>query len=54
MQHHQNGHFIKGSMCPKVEACISFVIETQGIAIITKPENAISAIKGEVGTRVGV
>lgn len=54
MQYHQDGHFIKGSMCTKVEACISFVIETQRIAIITKPENAISTIKGEVETRVGV
>lgn len=54
MQYHQDGHFIKGSMGSKVETCISFVKETQGIAIITNPENAISAIKGEVGTRVVV
>jgi len=54
MQYHQDGHFIKGSMGPKVEACISFVKETQGIAIITNPENAISAIKSEVGTRIVV
>jgi carbamate kinase len=54
MQYHQVGHFIKGRMGLKVEVCISFVKETQGIAIITNPENAISVIKGEVGTRVGV
>ncbi|MHA1218703.1 MAG: hypothetical protein ACTSSN_01305 [Candidatus Heimdallarchaeaceae archaeon] len=32
MQYHQVDLFIKGRMGPKVEACKSFVRETQGIA----------------------
>jgi len=54
MQYHQYVYFIIGRMGPRVEACISFVKETQGIAIITHPENAISAIKGKARTRVVV
>ena len=52
MQYHNDGHFIKGSMGPKMEAGISFVKETQGVTIITNPENAIAAIQGESGTTI--
>ncbi|UJG44984.1 MAG: carbamate kinase [Candidatus Heimdallarchaeum endolithica] len=52
MQYYDEGHFIKGSMGPKIEAAIRFVKKTQGKAIITNPENAIKAIKGEAGTIV--
>ena len=48
----KEGHFIKGTMGPKIEASITFVKQTQGIAIITNPENALQAIKGEAGTRI--
>ncbi|MHA1199318.1 MAG: hypothetical protein ACTSQF_08240 [Candidatus Heimdallarchaeaceae archaeon] len=50
MQYANEGHFIKGSMGPKIEASINFVKETQGKAIITNPEHALRAIKGEAGT----
>ncbi|TFG11009.1 carbamate kinase, partial [Candidatus Heimdallarchaeota archaeon] len=50
MQYADEGHFIKGSMGPKIEASINFVKATQGRAIITNPENALNAIKGQSGT----
>ena len=52
MQYHKEGHFIKGSMGPKMEAGISFVKETQGVSVITNPENAIDAIQGKSGTKI--
>ena len=45
------GHFLSGSMKPKVEASISFLDEIKnGTAIITSIENAYEAIKGKKGT----
>jgi len=45
------GHFAKGSMLPKVEACLEFVKATpNGIAVITSLEKAKSALRGETGT----
>lgn len=46
------GHFAKGSMLPKVEACKKFVAESRkdAVAIITSLEKAAEAIKGETGT----
>ena len=52
MNYYAEGHFIKGSMGPKIESAIKFVKETQGLAIITNPENAIKALHGEAGTRI--
>lgn len=52
MKYYDEGHFIKGSMGPKIEAGIKFVKDTQGVAIITNPENAILAIQGKAGTRI--
>lgn len=46
----QEGHFKKGSMGPKVSACISFVEKTNKKAIITSLENALKALEGEAGT----
>jgi len=46
-----SGHFAKGSMLPKVEACIEFVKNSDGKkAIIGSLENASAAINGESGT----
>lgn len=43
--------FAKGSMLPKVEACIDFVSESDGRkAIISSLEKASAAIKGKTGT----
>lgn len=52
MYYYAEGHFIKGSMVPKIESAIKFVKETQGLAIITKPENAIKTLPDEAGTRI--
>ena len=43
--------FAKGSMLPKVEACIDFVNESDDRkAIISSLEKASAAIKGKTGT----
>ena len=43
--------FAKGSMLPKVEACMEFVENTEnGIALITSLEKATEALKGQTGT----
>lgn len=47
----KEGHFAKGSMLPKVEACIDFVkSSTNGKALITSLEKAKEALHGETGT----
>lgn len=44
--------FAKGSMLPKVEACVKFVKETGHSALITSLENAHEGLKGNTGTTV--
>lgn len=44
--------FAKGSMLPKVEACIEFVSTGNGVAIITSLDKAIAALKGDMGTKI--
>lgn len=44
------GHFAKGSMLPKIEACIDFVKNSNRKAIISSLEKAEYAINGETGT----
>jgi carbamate kinase len=44
------GHFHKGSMGPKVEACISFLERGGQSAVISNPENLGRALAGETGT----
>lgn len=47
------GHFAPGSMLPKIEASIKFVVGSgERMSIITSPENALSAINGQAGTRI--
>lgn len=47
----KEGHFAKGSMLPKVEACIDYVDNTEnGVALITSLENAKEALHGKTGT----
>ena len=49
----QNGEFMKGSMLPKVEACIYFLLHTDKTkAIITSLERAKEAINGKCGTTI--
>ncbi len=45
------GHFAKGSMLPKIEACNDFVSDSdEKVAIISSLEKASDAIKGKTGT----
>ena len=45
------GQFAKGSMLPKVEACIDFINgNPEGTAIITSLDKALDAIHGDTGT----
>lgn len=43
-------HFAKGSMAPKVQACIWFIERGGKKALITNPENIGRALRGETGT----
>ena len=45
-------HFAKGSMAPKIQACINFLERGGQKAIITNPDNISSALKGETGTAI--
>lgn len=51
-EHLADGAFGKGSMRPKVEACINFIRDGGKQAIITTPEHLETALNGETGTRV--
>lgn len=47
----EEGHFAKGSMLPKVEACVDFVKNSaDGKALITSLERAKDALHGKTGT----
>ena len=47
----KEGQFAKGSMLPKVEACMDFVRKSNGAkALITSLEKAAIALKGQPGT----
>jgi carbamate kinase len=45
------GHFLSGSMGPKIEAIIAFLeANPEGQALITKPETIVDALDGKTGT----
>lgn len=47
----EEGHFAKGSMLPKVEACMDFVEESNSVkALITSLDRAKEALYGKTGT----
>ncbi len=46
----QGTHFAKGSMAPKIQACIWFIERGGKYAIITDPNNIGRALAGETGT----
>lgn len=49
----KTGEFAKGSMLPKIEACIDFLENNNnGIAIITSLDNAVNALEGKTGTKI--
>ncbi len=46
------GQFARGSMLPKVEACVHFIEQGGSEAVITCPETLSAALVGRTGTRV--
>ncbi|CEN77517.1 carbamate kinase [Paraclostridium sordellii] len=49
----KEGYFAKGSMLPKIEACIEFVENNKNSkSIITSLEKAKEALNGDTGTRI--
>lgn len=49
----KNNEFAKGSMLPKIEACIDFIeSNNNGVAIITSLEKALDALNNKTGTRI--
>jgi carbamate kinase len=51
-QYLAEGHFLKGSMKPKIEAILDYLAKGGHEALITNPENIGRALKGETGTRI--
>ena len=47
-----NNEFAKGSMLPKVEACMDFVSSSNGVAIISALKDGLRALNNETGTRI--
>ena len=49
----EQGHFLKGSMLPKIEAAKTFVSKNNGrVAIIASLEEAKDALQGKTGTKI--
>ena len=46
----EGGHFMPGSMAPKIEACLEFLERGGGEAVITAPANLELALAGKAGT----
>jgi carbamate kinase len=52
-RYYAEGHFLPGSMGPKVEAIINYLeANPQGKALVTRPETIIDALDGKTGTWV--
>jgi len=50
-RYYAEGHFLKGSMGPKIEAAIAYLEKTpHGQTLITNPENIERALNGQTGT----
>jgi carbamate kinase len=50
--HLKEGHFLAGSMGPKIEAAIRFVKWSGKEAIITSLDKALEAVEGKIGTHI--
>jgi carbamate kinase len=49
-RYYEQGHFAKGSMGPKVQACINYLEQGGKAALITMPETIDQALAGQTGT----
>jgi len=52
IKYHEEGHFPKGNMGPKIEAAIEFLKNGGKEVIITSPENIERALEKKAGTRI--
>ena len=50
--YHEDGHFLAGSMGPKMQAMIDYLAATGGRGIITHPHHIARALEGDAGTLV--
>ncbi|MGH9976002.1 MAG: carbamate kinase, partial [Nitrososphaeraceae archaeon] len=48
----REGHFMEGSMRPKIKSAIDFVEAGGKLAIVTSIEEAVEALNGYAGTRI--
>ena len=48
----KQGHFLVGSMLPKIESAIDYLENRGAEVLITNPENLELALKGREGTRI--
>jgi carbamate kinase len=48
----EGGHFMSGSMAPKIEACLEFLERGGSEALITAPADLELALAGKAGTRI--
>ena len=46
------GHFLPGSMKPKIESAIDYLAKVDGMVLITCPEKLAPALEGKTGTRI--
>ena len=51
-QYMSEGHFQAGSMLPKIQACLQFIVSGGLEALITSPEALCAALEGKTGTRI--
>jgi carbamate kinase len=51
-QYLEEGHFLPGSMEPKIKACIRFLESGGEKAIITSLDKAVEALEGKTGTLI--
>ncbi len=51
-QYIAEGHFAKGSMLPKIQACLMYLDAGGKEALITDPTHIMEALEGKTGTRI--
>jgi len=51
-KYYASGHFLAGSMGPKIEAAVDYLEGGGKEVIITTPENIVNAIERKIGTRI--
>ncbi len=51
-QYIAEGHFAKGSMLPKIQACLMYLDAGGKEALITDPAHIMDALEGKTGTRI--